>query len=348
VRVETVEVGRNRPPDDLLGTVLLHHLRLPDGPLPKGRRLDGADVARLAAAGGPTVVVARLEAGDLHEDEASRRLARAVAGPGIVAGQPHESRIDLVAAHPGVLHVRHGTMERINRLDAVEIFSLYHGQAVDRGEPVAAVKVAPHVIPERLVARAEALAEGPAGARPVLDVRPYRALEVGAIATESLAGAARDRFESALRTKLEALGSRLATARYPEHDAAAIGEDLAELVRRLRLPLVLVGGVSAGNPVDPFFVALERLGGRLLRRGVPAHPGSMIWLAAWRGTRILGLPQCGLFSKATAADLLLPRLLTGERVGARQVAELGHGGLLVREMRFRFPAYARDLEAPTG
>ncbi len=80
--------------------------------------------------------------------------------------------------------------------------------------------------------------------------------------------------------------------------------------------------------------------------GVPAHPGSMIWLAALGETTILGLPQCGMFSKATAADLVLPRLLTGERVTAVTLADLGHGGLLGSEMRFRFPDYARDLESP--
>ena len=38
-------------------------------------------------------------------------------------------------------------------------------------------------------------------------------------------------------------------------------------------------------------------------------------------TTILGLPQCGMFSKATAADLVLPRLLTGERVTPEALAD---------------------------
>jgi hypothetical protein len=53
-----------------------------------------------------------------------------------------------------------------------------------------------------------------------------------------------------------------------------------------------------------------------------------------------------MFTMATAADLLLPRLLTGEALDAAALAELAHGGLLGKQMRFRFPAYARDLEAP--
>jgi molybdopterin biosynthesis enzyme len=107
-----------------------------------------------------------------------------------------------------------------------------------------------------------------------------------------------------------------------------------------------VGGVSAGDPLAPFYAALRSLGGRVVRHGVPAHPGSMIWLAELADSRLLGLPQCGMFTMATAADLILPRLLTGERLTPEALAQLAHGGVLTREMRFRFPAYAQDLDAP--
>ena len=64
----------------------------------------------------------------------------------------------------------------------------------------------------------------------------------------------------------------------------------------------------------------------------------MLWLARIGSTAVLGLPTCGAYSKATAADLVLPRLLTGERPGLRLVSGLGHGGILTKDQRFRFPA----------
>jgi hypothetical protein len=42
---------------------------------------------------------------------------------------------------------------------------------------------------------------------------------------------------------------------------------------------------------------------------------------------ILGIPACGMYSKTTVFDLVLPRLLAGERISRRELAELGHGGL---------------------
>ena len=84
--------------------------------------------------------------------------------------------------------------------------------------------------------------------------------------------------------------------------------------------MILTAGGRSTDPSDPFFTAIDALGGRVVRHGVPAHPGSMLWLARIGRTAILGLPTCGAYSKATAADLLLPRLLTGEPPTRRTVS----------------------------
>jgi molybdenum cofactor cytidylyltransferase len=343
------------PPHELDGAVLLAHVTLAGVTLRKGTRLDPAaaaslrEAARQGALSAP-VRLAWLDDGDLHEDDAAGQLARAVAGPGVLIEAPRQSRLDLVARWDGVVHVRVGELTRLNALDPLEVFTLYHGQSVVAGETVASVKVAPHVVESAVVQAGEAVARG---AAPLVDVHPFLALEVGAIAEEALTPAALERFEAGVRLKVEALGSRFAGSTVigspdpaaAEHDARAA---LVRLVRERRLRVVLVGGVSAGDPLSSFFAALEGLGGRLLRRGVPAHPGSMIWLAELDGSRLLGLPQCGMFSMATAADLVLPRLLTGETLTGADLADLAHGGVLGREMRFRFPAYARALQVPEG
>jgi hypothetical protein len=341
-------------PDDLAGAVLLTVVRLSERQLPKGTRMDlGQAEAILAAARAGSLFELRaawLDAGDLHEDEAARRLAGAVTGAGVEQRPLRQSRLDLAAAWDGVLHVRVAALTRLNAIDPLEVFTLYHGQAVTAGQVVGSVKVAPHVVTESAVTAGVRIAEE-AGA--LLQVRAYRALEVGAIAQEAISGEALARFEAGARFKIEALGSRFAGTvvvgdSEPQAAERAARAALTWAVRERQLSVVLVGGVSAGDPLSPFYAALDSLGGRVLRRGVPAHPGSMIWLAELDGSRLLGLPQCGMFTLATAADLVLPRLLTGEALTAADLADLAHGGVLVKEMRFRFPAYAQGLEAPAG
>ncbi len=352
-RLPPEALSRAGPPA-VLGAVLLAPVKLSGELLPKGSRVSPATAARLHQAALSGALTAPLRLGwpspdDLHEDDAALALARAVAGPGTEVGAPHQSRVDLTAVTDGVLRVNVEALGRLNRVDPLEVFTLFHGQAVRAGQVVASTKVAPHLVPEAAVREGVAVARE---AAPLVEVVPYLPLEVAAIAAEPLAPVALERFDQAARTKVSALGGRFqGTSLVGEADAEVaagrLREVLAELTGKRRVALILVGGVSAGDPLSPFYEALAALGGTLLRRGVPAHPGSMIWLARLGETMFLGLPQCGMFSMATAADLVLPRLLTGEQVTADTLADLGHGGLLGREMRFRLPDYARELETPS-
>jgi len=314
----------------------------------KGRRLSADDLLALAAADpGPTVTVLVAEPGELHEDDAAIRLAKAVAGANLEARGPNQSRLDLVASTNGIVTVLVTELERINRLDPLEVFTVFDGQVVERGDLVASVKIAPHIVDAGVIDAAARLAGF--GSQPVVWVSPFLQRRVGVVVKESIRAAARARFESSVRAKVEGLGSRILEIVYVDDDADAVETAIARFTRGAETAeLILTAGSASTDPRDTFFTAIESLGGRVVRRGVPAHPGSMLWLARVGGTSILGLPTCGAYSKATAVDLLLPRLLAGEPASERTVAKLGHGGILTRSQRFRFPPYARELDAPEG
>ena len=103
--------------------------------------------------------------------------------------------------------------------------------------------------------------------------------------------------------------------------------------------VVIAAGAASLDPLDAIFEGLDRAGGRMVRHGTPAHPGSLLWLARWRDRPVLGMPACGMFSQATSFDLVLPRILAGETVENAELAEIGHGGLLSRDSAWRFPPY---------
>jgi probable molybdopterin binding protein len=347
LRVERVIPGR-RVPGRLAGAVLTRDLTVGGRRWSKGRRLTSDDLLALAAEEpGPPVTVLVADGNELHEDEAALRLARAIAGPGLEVRGPNQSRLDLVAATDGVVTVRVGELERVNRLDPLEVFTVYDGQVVERGDLVASVKVAPHLVDAAVVEAGARIAGF--GSQPIVWVAPFVARRVGVVVKESIRATARERFEASVRAKVEGLGSEIIDMVYVEDDADAVETAMGRFTRGAdTADLVLTAGSASTDPEDAFFVAIAALGGRVVRRGVPSHPGSMLWLARVGGTSILGLPTCGAYSKATAADLLLPRLLAGEPASEATVAKLGHGGILTRDQRFRFPRYARDLDAPEG
>ena len=62
--------------------------------------------------------------------------------------------------------------------------------------------------------------------------------------------------------------------------------------------------------------------------GAAVLPGAM-FLAAYLGeVPLLGVPACALHHPVTVLDLILPRVLSGERIGKKELALLGHGGLM--------------------
>jgi molybdopterin biosynthesis enzyme len=168
-------------------------------------------------------------------------------------------------------------------------------------------------------------------------------MRIGAVVRETLGERAMTRFRDALGEKIAWLGSQLIEPRFVADDADAIGGAIVDLVES-GAEIITLAGTKAMDLLDPAFAALREIDARIERHGVPAHPGSLFWLARRGDVPIIGMPTCGLFSQATVFDLLLPRMLTGERVGREELADLGHGGLLTREMGFRFPPYRRTSD----
>ncbi len=182
---------------------------------------------------GPPVTVLVAEPGELHEDEAALRLAQAVAGPGLDVRGPNQSRLDLVAAAPGVVNVRIAELERLNRLDPLEVFTVFDGQVVERGDLVASVKVAPHVVEagDRRRGRADRRLRQP----PDRVGRAVHRRRGSASSSRSpSARPRRERFEASVRAKVEGLGSKIVAIDYVEDDADAVEDALGAVHARRR------------------------------------------------------------------------------------------------------------------
>jgi hypothetical protein len=321
----------------LEGVVLVHDVRDTKGRIavPKGKILTGSDVKRLGELPWDTLHAVAPEPGDLHELAAGERLACAAAGSGVTPATYGSGHWPLVAQQRGILSVHTGAMKAINRLAGVAVYTLFDGQVVDGAETVGRTKIVPFVIAGDIVVRAEAIARDAGG---LVTVRPFRPTTVGAVVQESLGESALSRFRDALGEKVAWLASRLLAPRVVVPDAGDVADAIAGVIDEGARVVVLAGSRPM-DPLDAAFDALSRLGARIARHGAPAHPGSLLWLAWVDDVPVVGMPSCGLFSRATVFDLVFPRLLAGEPVDGDWFAELGHGGLLTRDMAFRFPAY---------
>jgi hypothetical protein len=327
--------------DELVGTVLCHDVRDGAGKIvrAKGATLDSEGAVAVLAAPWEEIHVLALDPGDLHEEQAGARLASAVVGDGVEVKGYTGGQWALAATRRGLLRVDVKALAEVNAHGPISVFTLFDGQPVEAGEVVARAKVTPLVVAETTLQAVEATARRAGG---VMGVKAFRPLTVGVVARERLDDKQRVRFETALRQKIDWAGGALLPVRYAGAAPQSVVAELTAL-DQAGGDLLIVAGASALDPLDPVFGGLQLMGASMERHGAPAHPGSLLWVARFRGKGILGMPTCGMFSQATTFDLVLPRVFAGEPVGNAEIAALGHGGLLSRDMAYRFPQYRANV-----
>ena len=317
------------PPEQAVGHILRHNLTGADGHrvLAKGHRIDAEDVPRLRALGLSEVRVAVLEPGDVHEDEAARRLAAAVCGPGVVARPPAASRVNLLAEADGVVRVATTALLRINEIDGLTVATLPNHALVRARKRVATIKIIPFAVRETDLMRAEAIGRDNGS---VVSTAPLRQLGVGVILVGS--PVARERIERGVYPAIEArvagLGSAVLATRYVASEEHAVAAAIAQLRAGGAQLLIIAGETSIMDRDDVTPQGIRLAGGQIEHYGAPVEPGNLLLLAYLDDLPVLGAPGCVRSRDVNIVDLLLPRLLAGEYVTRRDIVELGHGGLL--------------------
>ncbi len=324
--------------DRQLGWILAEEVRSTAGKrlFRKGSRIDQRVLEQWAEVAPATLHLIEPEPDDLHEDEAGRRIAAAVAGEGLRIKGPIQSRFNLIADRKGLLRVDADLLRDVNRVMGATVFSLLDRQTVVSGKVVAGVKVTPITLPEERVREIERLCAE--AARPPIVVLPFAPKRVFVVATEGLNEKMRQRFEEIVARKINWYGSELVGVQFVDADPESVARALQEGLS-LGANILMAAGGNTIDPLDPIFLALDEIEAEMVHFGAPAHPGSMFWLAEVSDVPIISLASCSMYSKATVADLILPLVMTGQKVVSDDIVELGYGGLLEREMAFRFPDY---------
>ncbi|MEA2656121.1 MAG: hypothetical protein QOI23_1486 [Chloroflexota bacterium] len=324
-------LGSDSRVEDVAGRVLVHDLG-PD--LRKGTVLTAEHLERVRQA--RDVHVVELEPGDIHEDEAARRLAAALSSPGLISQPPVQSQTRLIATHRGLVRVRADLVDAINALGFISVFTLMDGQAVAEGEEVAGCKVTPVAVPGNLIAAAEQMCRS---SGPVVELLPFQPLRTFVVATERLKPKARELFSTAVTAKLGWYGAEILGVREVARTGRAVVAAYREATE-LGAQLVLFAGASAIDPLDPAYAELTNAGGKLLQLGAPMHPGSMLWLGKLGEAAVVGVASCAGFGRSSSLDLLLPFVFAYGRADAGDLLRLGHGGLIESAAGRRFPPYS--------
>ncbi len=310
----------------------------------KGHRVCDEDVCRLQRLGKNHLYVVELEADELHENQAAAILAAAIAGEGVVwEDAPREGKIELFAEHDGLLRIDTAALAALNMIDEVMCATLHNHTRVRKGEMVAATRAIPLVVKREPIERAAAIAVQNGA---VVEVKPLRQARTGLIITgsEVYHGLIQDGFEPILREKLADLDASVEAVDFLPDDAERIARTIRTQIEGGCNLLLLTGGMSV-DPDDVTRHGIRLAGADEIHYGTAVLPGAMLLVAYIGDIPIIGVPACGLHHRATALDLILPRILAGERIGKAQLAFLGHGGLCRQCPECSFPqcAFGKSL-----
>ncbi len=290
----------------------------------RGHRIRPEDIPRLLDFGKQTVYVWEAAAGEVHEEDAARRLAALCQPDNASYTGPSEGKMVLTARERGMLRVDTGLLRELNAIGDITITTLPDHYPVQAGARLASLRIVPLVTQEEQLRRAEELCQG----RTLLRLCPYGHRKVGVIVTgsEVYHGRIQDKFEPVVREKLKAYPAEILGVTLCDDDLemiAAAGENYRAMGADL---LLFTGGMSV-DPDDLTPGAIRRMGAEIVSHGVPAQPGNMTLVAYLDSTAILGVPGADISLPTTIFDVLLPQIFAGERLTKGDLISLGDGGL---------------------
>lgn len=317
--------------ENAIGMVLAHDVtRIVPGEFKgvgfrKGHIIREEDVPEFLKLGKQSLYVLNLDADHVHEDDAALRIAKAISGEGLSWTQPREGKSTLLSRTKGLLKIDSQGLLRINKMGNIIVSTLKNNFPCIENQPVAATRIIPLTISCKKIERLEAVAQTH---RPVIDVRPYRNLKVGAVVTgtEVFQGLIPDGFDQHVGQKIKSYGCDVVRKIVVPDVVREIARAIKEL-QAYGCELILTTGGLSVDPDDVTREGVKRAGARILVYGTPILPGAMFLYGLLNDTPILGLPACVYYHPSTVLDLTLPRVLAGEHITRRDIAELGHGGL---------------------
>ena len=330
------------PLEEAVGKVLAHDIteirpgQFKGAAFRKGDIIREEDLPHLRRLGKEHLFVLDIAKNEIHEDEAAIMLAEALAGQSVVFDDhPSEGKIALKSSHRGLLKVDVKALRDFNLIPDVTCSSRHNNSMVNEGDIIAATRAIPLIIDETLIKKAVNVAGDTGG---IFSVKKLTQPETGLIITgnEVYNGLIEDKFAHIIRKKLNFFGCHLKEIIYTP-------DDMNEIIQRIKgfhekgMGLILVAGGMSVDPDDVSRMAIAEAGAMSIVYGTPVLPGAMFLYGRLGDIPIMGLPACILYYNATVFDLVLPRILAGEILTRRDLAEMAHGGLCLGCEQCRYP-----------
>lgn len=316
---------------DAVGQVLCHDItKIVPGEFKgiafkKGHIIKEEDIEEFLSIGKDHIYIWEEEENLVHENEAAKFLYDVVAGEGIIDSEVKEGKIEFFAKKDGLLKIDVETLIEINCIEEIVVSTIKNNKVVKAGEKIGATKVIPLAIRKEKLDEVKAL-----GSNKIIDILDIKEKKIAIITTgsEVFYGRIKDASRKAIEEKVGKYNCNIIGQTILPDDKERIKEEIANYIKMGAQIVLCTGGMSVdADDVTP--KAIKEVADNVVSYGTPIFPGAMFLISYKGEIPILGLPGGVIFSKSTTFDVLLPRILSGEKLTKRDIASYSHGGMTV-------------------
>lgn len=290
----------------------------------KGHIIKEEDIPVLLSLGKDNIYVFELGEVGIHENDAAVILGELGKGDKVYTDDEiKEGKINFHSEVDGILKVNSEKLLELNMLGEISFATLPNNYPVSKGDLIAGARVIPLVVSKEKMEMAKSIIK-----EPILSVAPFITYKVGIITTgnEVFYGRIEDKFGKVIYQKMQEYDCEILGQKICPDNKEEIKKAAREFLDMGATMLVFTGGMSV-DPDDLTPSSIMEMGGELVTYGSPVLPGSMFLLSYLGDIPMMGLPGCVMYGKRTVFDLVLSRVMTGERLTTRDIMMYGTGGL---------------------
>ncbi len=301
----------------------------------KGHVIQEEDIERLLRIGKEHIYIFELKENELHEDDAAITLGELICGKGVYFTDPKEGKINITAEQNGLLKINRDILDDINDLGDICLATIHGNRKIDKEGLIGGCRVIPLIISKEKIESAKRILKEKG---PIFEVKSFKSLNTAVIVTgsEVYKGRIKDRFGPVIEKKLKAFGTKVSYKTIVPDELETIKETVTKY-KDMGAELIIVTGGMSVDPDDKTPGAIKATGANMVTYGTPVLPGAMLLLAYLDDVPVFGLPGCVMFSHTTAFDILLPRILAGEKIVRRDITRMGYGGQCLKCQVCSFP-----------
>lgn len=326
--------------EDAVGSVLCHDITqiipgvVKDAVFRKGHVVTEEDIPVLLSVGKEHLYVWEQQEGMLHENDAAEILRQVCQSDYMKASEAKEGKIELTAECDGLLKIDREKLNAVNGMGQMVLASRHGNFPVKKGDKIVGMRVVPLVIEEEKMNRVKEIC----GDEPVFRILPFHSMKAGIVTTgsEVYHGRIQDKFTPVVEEKLRECGVEVMGSTLCDDQPEMVTDAIRSWIDQGAEMVVCTGGMSV-DPDDRTPLAIRNATDEVITYGAPVLPGAMFMLAYAKDIPVMGLPGCVMYSKRTIFDLVLPRIVAGERLQAEDFSVLGEGGLCLNCEVCTFP-----------